>query len=1047
MHKLLITICLLLLQYPSFSQNIGPNLCEERYKEFISAQVSSMMRFDQIEPISNDGAPVVKIPLFSVDDPDFDMSGILQYSSGGFKPWENDNFVGRDWTLITGGVIYREVKGMPDDFLPQAEAYALDGFLANVKSPLLNDATTKSRILNNPESNVSQPFFNDYQVYDTTFKLENIDADRETNSDIYNFRFGPHAGKFMINFDGTVNVLSYTGHKYEIDLSNYKNIVENRYDNYDSSITIKTDDGYAYTFGGNLGALEYTIWSWIKYPDFQNYWETEIVISAMHLTKVKSANNRILTYNYMNNMPKSFTQQRLNLLNPSQYSSIAGRKANLNCVLNLRAYHDDQSPYSPAVYRIGNKFLVSRNYDPRGTIGDCLRKSFTLNKLALLESIESDNNRIEFIYEERTVPYVNMNSLFGMSPFLSECGAAMRSVKIFNKNDSKWQYSKVHTLDYEYNGCRMFLKKIFNADDGAYTFKYDSLNINPYTGGVDYWGYLNQSEAWEPLRLIPAEVALDSQDQILVSNIREPKAYLCSANMLINMYLPTGGYKIYEYEPHTYSSSITQTRNNSFRKKLTPNSNGENKYAGGARVRKITYYAADGVKAKEVSYKYTQGIDLAQSSGILMHFPRYVHHENSGCFVSNGLVTPWPTPMIYANADGINISPAGNHVQYSRIIEIFQEETPLKNSVYKETVFSDYATNPDGLGVNKFYYTFSGSAASLDQMIVMSRDYDYFRWMRADMENMSHERGKILRETYYAGSAGIEKQIEYHYTRKNTDKYNVLISSPELYNTSFFVFYRPVKVPMSNYYLTGKEETEYLNGVSSVTSETYEIDEDGYLKSEVRATSKGDLHKTKYTYRKDRSKSLDFGGLLAEKSEWLISSEGEKMLTQQCFYYSSYGRASGVDTYSAGNVLVDNMHYVYTDGYGNPVLIARNGETQEIIIWGYNGSRPIAIIKNVEYDEVKRILGHYRILNNPRDYYKKISIQELEDLRVQLPGAHITTIEYNAERQPIVVTDPAGIKTCYQYSGRKLTKVYRTEGLKETVLEGYNYNSNVNNRK
>lgn len=1027
----------------------------EKYKEFLSPQAGGMLRFDQVDPISNDGTPVVKIPLYAVDDPDFDISGILQYSSGGFKPGDNDNFVGRDWTLTGGGVIYREVKGMPDDLGKVWGFYAYDGFLKNVTNPLFNDAEIRHLLQSDPKANVKHGVIAGNTIMnDLTYGLQNAKAsDREVNSDVYNFRFGPHAGKFMINFDGTVNVVSYTGHKYVVDLTYYKNIEENRNSHFNSSITIRTDDGYTYKFGGNLGALEYTAYSWNKQFEYGSIdagnIESEIVISAMHLTEIKSANERTLKYNYMNNVDDFYAVQRWKMVLNFDYNKLKASKAHLNCILNVRAYHNPQSPYTPVIMvNSDNEILFARDYDVRGTMPDHIVKSFSLNKLALIESIESDNSRIEFNYEEREVPYIDKSKVLGTSPLPVESGAVLRSVEVFDKEDSQWRSSKTHRLDYKYDGCRMFLKKLSHADDGTYVFDYRYRQVDPYTPRLDHWGFFNNANSLgEPLVLVPAIMQYpDNQDQILYSTIREPNLDCCSYNMLTNVYFPTGGYKTFEYEPHDYSSSITQVRGNSFRKTLTADDGGENKYAGGARVRKITYYGSDHKKIREVAYRYTNGIDSARSSGILMYMPRYVHHEKVSCYVLNDLIYPEPQPMVYENGDGINTPPAGNHVQYSRIIEIFQEETPLKKSVYKETVYSDYATNPDGLGTDQFYYAYSYSVGTLPEMIDMPRDYDYFCWMRAEMEDMSHERGKILRESYYAGADTIEKQVEYEYERRGGDKYNVLISSPAMYNTSFQLLFRSVRVPMCSYHQVGKVVTEYRDGVAKASSVIYEVDDDGYVKSETGTTSKGDRHKTKYKYVKDLFPMDKWCGLLTEKSDWLISSAGEKMLGRQTYGYSNFGRVASVNTYSAGNVLVENIRYIYTDGYGNPVLISRNGQEQEIIIWAYNGSRPVAVIRNVNYDEVKRRLGHNRILNNPANFYPKIAPEEIDALRGQLPGAHITTIEYNGKGQPISVTDPAGIKTCYQYLGDRLKIVYRMDGRRETVLEYYRYNYDVNRK-
>ena len=73
----------------------------------------------------------LSIPVIHFQDQDFDFPISVRYNSEGFRPNEPDNFVGRDWSLECGGIIYREVKGKPDDMM--AEQYTA-GFLWNIKN-------------------------------------------------------------------------------------------------------------------------------------------------------------------------------------------------------------------------------------------------------------------------------------------------------------------------------------------------------------------------------------------------------------------------------------------------------------------------------------------------------------------------------------------------------------------------------------------------------------------------------------------------------------------------------------------------------------------------------------------------------------------------------------------------------------------------------------------------------------------------------------------------------------------------------------------------
>ena len=219
----------------------------------MSPQTASMIMYDKIPTLQNTGRLDLSIPIVHFDDPDFDFPISIRYNSEGFKPNEPDNYVGRDWSLECGGLIYREIKGKPDDMLPSPYTA---GFLWNVESHRQNPETVKKDILSgSPLSYIGT------HIVEDALSFKNNEHRGEFSSDIYHFCFGKHSGKFMIDFDGSVVIVSGNdGGHYTVDISRYK--LRDTNEGCDSEIRIKTDDGYTYCFGGSYGAVDYVALVW-----------------------------------------------------------------------------------------------------------------------------------------------------------------------------------------------------------------------------------------------------------------------------------------------------------------------------------------------------------------------------------------------------------------------------------------------------------------------------------------------------------------------------------------------------------------------------------------------------------------------------------------------------------------------------------------------------------------------------------------------------------------------------------------------------------------
>lgn len=255
----------------------------------LSPQVTELMKYDDhASAVSNTGTVTSTINLVHFTDKDFDFPVSLTYNSSGFRPRNPDNYVGRDWMLNAGGVVYRQVYGIPDDVKCKAndrDSNARHGFRKVLGRPLFNMQAMREEVEKNPYKYAQV----EIEDGDTYARIPNIEEIIEPSPDVFYFSFGKHSGKFMINYDGSVSAVGFNGGKYEVDLFEMQMFTCVLFT--DTYIRIKTDDGYVYTFGGGgYSSLEYKAFSWKGNNNCPTGKSTApYEITAYHLTEITAA--------------------------------------------------------------------------------------------------------------------------------------------------------------------------------------------------------------------------------------------------------------------------------------------------------------------------------------------------------------------------------------------------------------------------------------------------------------------------------------------------------------------------------------------------------------------------------------------------------------------------------------------------------------------------------------------------------------------------------------------------------------------------------------
>ena len=132
--------------------------------------------------------------------------------------------------------------------------------------------------------------------------------------------------------------------------------------------------------------------------------------------------------------------------------------------------------------------------------------------------------------------------------------------------------------------------------------------------------------------------------------------------------------------------------------------------------------------------------------------------------------------------------------------------------------------------------------------------------------------------------------------------------------------------------------------------------------------------------------------------------------------------------------------YLSRNQDGAVTSVKERGRPETVILWGYKNLLPVAVVENASISEVQDVitdrpgaLDSLMVIDN----LPSSLLDLLNGLRDALPAAHVTTYTYLPGIGVTSVTDPAGIKTVFEYDhAGRLTCVRDNDGNK---VEEYDY--------
>ena len=960
-----------------------------------SADSWEMVKYGEIEPSLYTGTINLHIPFYTYKDNDFEIPISFNYASNGCIPNSRPGVLGPGWILEAGGVIIREIRGIPDNVdensiavgfwypfsLPDAPTSRC---YSETQYPVFYLSSEQPNTFTIQNEGTYHPFHNG--VMYTTGSANGSAPDEDAEPDVFHFNFMGYSGCFRLDYNHSIVIYDTNFNskemKVEINL-NTSNTVRTLFFS-DAAPTVAESDrfasiiftdskGYRYVFNGattnNGNDPENDCSNLDIIYDTPTNYETIYApadIIAWHLSKIVAPNGRTVSFNY-------------------------GRSSPLKCV-RPATFRQNESCHSQNGNTIFNHDLLTDWY-------------YSVSENALLQSIIIDNGgSIVFSYGEDY--YDSFSS--GTEPAIRLESAAI-------KYASDTVKSVILSYENAKNNSDPFLSTMHISGEGEYSFRYYNLNTYPSIGEkkLDHWGYFNNRSEL-PIPTPPTDpddttYSVEYADFIREQNsqVKESLYYYGTVGLLSRIYYPTGGYSRFDYEGNTYSKAIVRDDTSDYVPVLKDSTNSFG--CGGVRISRIRNYDADNTVQFERSFSYS--LTNGKSSGLLTYIPlnEYVYEcegasiifviagSNMGYFIPYG--------QVLGRVEGNNLTKYNStHIEYSHVIE----------------------TRGDG---SKIEYTFSTSATPglLDTLVIGNAWMDPgFSMPQASLRNacrsvaeaMSKQclRGRLISKKYYneTGQLLQEDINEYGDLRPSyiSDYCRSVRTCME--RTTFTGDDKLVATGKNTYSNDGlfNESTDYTFNSAGMLESSSSTDSKGKTRTEVfsyvSASSLDPIEKAMYDNHVTR-----YPMLVQEYYDGVLIKETATSFCRPDVIKSRLFRPLSVTETDclSGDSLTTNYQY---DKKGNIIGIRHPDGTESCVIWGFGGLYPVALIEGCLPESITSIPGFESIADAPLES----GLGALESsLRVHLPAtAEASTFQYLPLVGLVKETSPDGRHTDYVYN-------------------------------
>mgnify|MGYP006977446087 FL=1 len=465
---------------------------------------------------------------------------------------------------------------------------------------------------------------------------------------------------------------------------------------------------------------------------------------------------------------------------------------------------------------------------------------------------------------------------------------------------------------------------------------------------------------------------------------------------------------------------------------------------GGCRIKIIKHYSGNDTIIKLYNYSQEGRDPNSPSSGVLTYIPRYgsitaksyqpISLRPNDCYPFYEAQTPVITLTSHPIPTTLN---GGSHIEYSKITENIIKNghmDPLdpQRADCHETIY-EYITSADS------------DCADIDET-------EYREYVRADMLKLTsqrYKRGLLKRKTEYTD----EKTIT-DYLYDIPDKWDTPLITGSLFTVGDYVDMHFLNHNCAEYgsVLAYKDYGIVKYRVIPYNKRIEEIRTSGEIKANYQKytyadrlyssnnmanapisystiDSQGDTVTLYYTYtRKNKIHTCvttKQGRIVdAYRNEYNTKSQLTaryiaKLTPNRLPLASSYGLGKWQFITENQNPALYQLTNILTESYqyDRDRLVQVTDETSgvsTVYLWGYNGTHPIAEIRNATFANVTQCIGGDYMVNQLYNSYTP-NIDVVNALRSTLINSQVTTMTFKLSVGVTSITDARGIRTSYEY--------------------------------
>ncbi|MBQ2543511.1 MAG: hypothetical protein II556_01005 [Bacteroidales bacterium] len=862
-----------------------------------SPEALAITRYGDHAPDLYHGGVSLSIPVFHWKDNLFDIPISLEYSTTGFRPGAACGPEGLDWALNAGGVITREVRGIPD------ESYTTYYSAADVlySNPSERPDPLSDYIFWNPNYRHMPDPYGGFGIrgfanwYDSNASYADADNQKyiysgqlaeefvcgsllnsnpnvlvENEPDVFHFSFPGHSGSFILQPGHTVRFLSCSTPAGELQVEFYFSPQTQGTGSY---FVIKDGQGNRYTFSDIEETSSFDAWHGSD--------EGLFAVSCWRLSSITHPSGKTVTFTYTTK-----TETNLSPVIATDHQKFSDGTSPIygHPVLEPWKWPDsyDESFIHNAVY---SKHLTNIDFAGRGSA------DFSWNEQGKLSSItvyNANNRLLKSCSLDYYVPKISTGARHSTLAFLT-------SVSLSGEG--------CYQMDY------------YSADD-SHSFPFASLSLDNDLWFTDAYGYYNSVSLKDLFDYSPSNL---SQKASYIMSGRIPDLNKTRMGVLSSITYPAGGRSEFSYELNRWShkNDSLQTRD------LT------DPVTAGLRVTRIDTFDEQGaqVQCKRYSYLESDG----HSSGVLLQFPTIYYNYH---FISN-------TSGVKLRVDREAVSTTStigftkeSHIEYLRVIE--EVSKTLNSPVNGRTV-----------------HTFN-SASSINDSAM---ETEYIQEFSDDQTEFTFVNdGTLLNEwqnhgtSFFAGRPSVTTQAA---VSSSSDPVTVTSYSYDLYDDAggasargkmlhFGRLCERVYNTCSPYTASVSVYETAANGSSSTVTTTVSVDSRGRISSVSSPDSFGAALSTTYSYHSV------LPGLITQKT---VTRGGAAVSSVKYDYYCKNSSTSWYVPFAISAKLVNgnsfgNWRAERTfgnwDAWGNPCSVTDAAGRTTSWTWGYSGLHPIA---------------------------------------------------------------------------------------------------------